>query len=122
MSTIFIAIALVAAALAILTVFVALLVLGGVVAFGRRSAPPEPPAVRDPRSLAPTRMIERAPPPPPPPGLGRRSDPTAAQRVGHTDVPSYESDDAGGGVSTEMFGTNAGNYAGLGIDDVDERR
>jgi len=132
MPTIFIAVALLAAALAALGLLGGLLVLGGMVAIhsaNERGLLSLAPA--DPRSVAPTKVLmphsgERgSTAPKTQSNLGedeaRTDDPTTAYQVGQTAVSSYSIE----GLTTdqrptEMFGTNAGNFSEL-IDD-DERR
>ncbi|MEN0064636.1 MAG: DUF308 domain-containing protein [Myxococcota bacterium] len=139
MSTIFIAIALVTAAMAILMVFGALLVLGGVVAIrsaedSARVEPSEPRPVSDPRSLVPTREIAHTPqarrvPPPTTPlhdeledsgGESPHDDPTATHHFGG-EVRAYGGDSTNEIQATEMFGSNAGDFADLGLEDDDRR-
>jgi len=118
-STIFIAIALVTAGLAILTVLGALLVLAGVIAI--RASEREAAETR----LVPRRLVSRGAAAPTlkldPNEDGARDD-TAAFKVGKTAFPPYShADSPDEARPTEMFGTNAGNFSEL-IDDVDDRR
>ncbi|MEM6930278.1 MAG: hypothetical protein AAF602_25280 [Myxococcota bacterium] len=131
MSTIFIAIALVTAGLAILTVVAALLVLLGVIVVREadREESVAPPS--DPRSTAPTLQFQPNPPARrvpastellrPPLDTLAPDDPTTAPRVGRDEVPPY----ADSSVSherrpTEMFGTNAGSFSGFDIGENDD--
>lgn len=129
-SVIFITIAVIAALLACLTIGGALLIVVGLVRLDGSSAKAEEKKA-DPTSAVPTVLFEPNPPgrrvPAPTdvldgglPGGPGGPDPSTVGPYRQADVPGI-----GGGrpteQATEMFATNVGDLAQLGLDDPDER-